>query len=154
MTRATLDKLRVMGMNLGPQYDKLADTLEASRKSDSENITISRIEYKAIKSKDEINKYIEVKVTLSTEYYYNLVEIEIDGRIFQATRKSNTFEQQAFYANVFIDFSTIISNYETFTITAKLKNILTNSVTNTKYVSIEVNRNGDIGAKEEKVEEK
>jgi len=31
MTRETLDKLRTMGMNLGPQYDILADTLEKSR---------------------------------------------------------------------------------------------------------------------------
>ena len=37
MTRETLDKLRNLGIDLGSEYDMLADTLEENRKNDNLN---------------------------------------------------------------------------------------------------------------------
>ncbi len=145
MTRETLDKLRGMGMGMvfGPEYDVLANTLEASRKASADNAKIRNIEYKPdVQKKDEF-QYFKVKVSLSNDYYLGSVELEIDGRTFIATQKSKTFEQNAFYANVFVDFSSIVRVEENFTITARLKDIL-GIVSDTKTKTLMVVSGGSV----------
>jgi predicted chitinase len=122
--RKTLDKLRSMGMTFGPEYDVLADTLEASRKADADNAKITKIEYNPAPQKNDGKQYFIVKVTVSSEQFQNIVEVEIDGRLFQATRKDSVFERNAFYANVQVDFSTVVRLEENFTITVRLKDAI------------------------------
>jgi hypothetical protein len=153
MTRETLDKLRAMGMNLGSQYDKLADILENNRKNDGENATIYNIQVKKDKQKNDGNQYFIVKITLSSDAYPNNVFVEIDGNEFQASRKDSVFELNAFYATVYVTFSTVVRLDENFTLTAKLKNNLTNQVTNTKSIHVKVDSNGGVGETKDKVED-
>jgi predicted chitinase len=122
--RKTLDKLRSMGMTFGPEYDVLADTLEASRKADADNAKITKIEYNPAPQKNDGKQYFIVKVTVSSEQFQNIVEVEIDGRLFQATRKDSVFERNAFYANVQVDFSTVVRLEENFELKVRLKDFL------------------------------
>jgi hypothetical protein len=152
MTRETLDKLRSMGMNLGSQYDVLADALTKSRKNDADNAQILNIQVKPDpQNKQDNNQYFIVRVELSSSFYTNLVVLEIDGKTFQAYKKGTISEQFAFYAQVFVDFS-IPRIEETFILTATLKNIVTGQVTNTKSVNVKVNKDGNVGVTDEKTE--
>ena len=137
MDRANLDRLKSRGFTFSDRHEELADNLEALRKKEGENAKISKIEYKPIDSKVEKYKYFEVKITLNTEYYTNLVELELDGRIFQATRKSNTFEQQAFYATVFVDLSQSNRKEEIYILTVTLKDLI-GVISNLKSVGMKV----------------
>lgn len=143
MTRETLDKLRAMGMNLGSQYDKLADILENNRKNDADNAIIYDIQVKTDVQKNDGKQYFIVKVTVSSDVYPNNVFVEIDGNEFQASRKPTLFELNAFYANVYVNFSTIVRLDENYLLTAKLKNSLTNQVTNTKFINVKVDNRGN-----------
>lgn len=120
MTRETLDKLRALGMNLGPQYDILADTLENSRKNDAKNCKIIRILTKQDNSSNGSYKIIS-SIHLSTDHYKERVEIEIDGKSVQAFQKGTTFNQSTFFAEVNIEMP-FAFEYKDYKLTAKLLN--------------------------------
>lgn len=151
MTRETLDKLIAMGLNLGTEFDSLADTLEISRKNDADNAKITDIQVKTDNQKDDNNKYFIVRVTLSTNAYLGKVELEIDGKIFQGFQKSDVFELFAFYANVYVDFSSIMYQEENFKLTAKLIDYAGKN-RDTKNINVKVKNDGKVSKTDEKTE--
>ena len=152
MTRETLDKLRSMGMNLGPQYDMLADLNTKSRKDDADNATITNIQVKTIDQKDKINKYFAVRVELNASDYVGKVELEIDGKIFQAFQKSPFFERFAFYTDVYIDFSTGVRLEENFKLTARLIDFAGKPQHSTS-INVKVKNSGKVGVTNDEIED-
>jgi N-acetylmuramidase len=121
MKRETLDKLRSMGMTFGPEYDVLADTLEANRKNSADNAKITKIEYKPTTKKSVGFQHFEVKVTLNADNYLGNVSVVVDGIDYTATKQGTTFMQNLFFATIQIDVSTPEKQKQNFKIAVFLK---------------------------------
>jgi hypothetical protein len=152
MTSEKLAEFRDKGMLLDPKFDRLAVIGDKMKEKEGENARITNIQVKSDTQKEDNNKYFIVRVSLSTNYYVGKVEVEIDGKTFQAFQKSNVFELSVFYANVYIDFSSIVRFEDNFTLIAKLSDS-TNKTTDTKSIIVKVDNSGNASVTDDKVED-
>jgi predicted chitinase len=152
MTSEKLAEFRDKGMLLDPKFDRLAVIGDKMKEKEGENARITNIQVKSDTQKEDNNKYFIVRVSLSTNYYVGKVEVEIDGKTFQAFQKSNVFELSVFYANVYIDFSSIVRFEDNFRLIAKLSDS-TNKTTDTKSIIVKVDNSGNASVTNGKLED-
>lgn len=139
---------------LGNWHQELLDK-QAEEKRKKDTIQIFSIKVDEGKSIDGLIKQFDVIVELSSSPVNHKVEIEIDGKVFVAGQDFSSINTlgRFFYATVNINFSTVARYNEVYQLTAKLIDLSTNSLINTKSINVKVGSDGRADATNEKIED-
>ena len=137
MDRATLDRLVAKGFEFDQRYYELADVQTKNQENASDHTHIIKVNAKQEKSTSGKENFT-VSVTLSNEHYKKNVEVEIDGKIFQAYRKSATFNLSTFFAKISIEMP-FAFEYKDYTLTAKLSDV-DGTVSDLKEITVRVKK--------------
>lgn len=154
MSPETLKMFNEMGLLEDPKYRLLADAY----KKQMEIVDEMKILYiQVIKQEQNQEEYVEflVKVVTSENDGKRIAEVIIDGKDYQTFKKNDFYERNSFFAKVSVDFSSVSVMFEqqTIKLTANLKDIVSNEITDTKSINVKVNRDGSVGETDEKIEE-
>lgn len=138
-----------------PNYEsKLGDWETEKRSKEVDNTTIQNIIVAQGESIDGIQKRFDIIIELTYSVNNHRVDIEIDDKVYQASQRfgdGNFLDDgRTFYATVDVTFSTYIRFDEVYALTARLTDLLTNTVISTKTINVKVADSGDVSETDEK----
>ena len=137
-----------------PNYESGLGDWESEKKASAlDNITIVNITVKQVKNLNNQQESFDVIIELSLASNNHRVDIEIDGKVYQASilEKNNVYEVgRFFFVNVNVTFSTVIKEYDIFALTARLTDLLTKTIISTKTINANVSNDGEVGETDEK----
>lgn len=95
-----------------------------------------------------------VKVSLNKFIGNNQLVVEVDEKSFSTYQKSTNIEElNTFFSDVFVDFSSVVRIDENFKLTAKVIDLSTNQIIDSKITTIKVASNGNAKKSNESVEQ-
>jgi hypothetical protein len=143
MSPEQLKEFRNNGMLLDPKYDLLTNAYKQHMDITEETKIISIEVIKQKQDREGFYNFI-TKVSITNDNPQNKVVIQIDSKEFQTYKKLDIFELNVFYADVYIDFSTVVREEENFKLTASLIHINSNKTVDTKSINVKVDRSGNV----------
>ncbi len=151
MKRDTFERLKKLGIDFDDDFENMmVKPLEKFRERVDE-MKIFSIEVLKQEQKQEGFYNFIVKVTVNNDDGQNKVVIQVDDKEFQTYKKVDIYQLNIFYADVNVDFSSIMKEEENFKLTSNLIHLNSNKITDTKSINVKVNRDGDVGETDEKI---